>query len=135
MGRPRKSSALRQLEGGRSHSSPIPPEIPLASTAPVPPADLDPVAAQHFAFMVSEFHPAGILKQADGPALAKLAVLWSQFWRAQEAGDINDVCKLSQRWDAAAAKLGLTPVDRVKLSAPQAESADPTEERFFKVMG
>jgi phage terminase small subunit len=134
-GRPRKSSALRTLEGGRSHSSEIPPEIPLDSSAPVLPPELDAVAAEHFTFMVQEFHPVGIIKKCDGPALAKLAVIWSQFWQAQEAGDINATCKLSQRWDAAASKLGITPVDRVKLAVGGQVKTDTIEETYFKVTG
>lgn len=137
MGRPRKPSALRNLEGGRSHSSPIPREIPLASMPNVPelPPGLDEVAAEHFLFMVREFGPAGIIKMADGPALAKLAVVWSEFWKASKAGDVNGMCKMSQRWDAAASKLGIMPVDRMKFSAGGQDKPDATEERFFKVTG
>lgn len=133
MGRPRKPSALKDLEGNRARRD-IPPEIPLHGT-PELPDSLDSVAAEHFTFLSAEFGGAGVLKRADGPALAMLADLWSKYWAASEAGDLDALCKLKQRWDSAASKLGLSVIDRSRLVIAKPEQRDATEERFFKVTG
>lgn len=141
MGRPRKPSATRHLEGNRSRTD-IPPELPLHGT-PELPASLDAVAAEHFTFLAAEFGGAGVLKRADGPALQKLADLWSKYWRASEAWENNPTDKearmavlgFAAAWDRSAARLGLQVIDRSKLLMPAQEKSDATEDRFFKVTG
>src|SRR5262245_23230460 len=131
-GRPRKPSAIRHLEGARGHSNPIPPELPLNGT-PELPDSLDSVAAEHFMFLAAEFGGAGVLKRADTKALQKLSALWSDYWQARDAGDIELSLKISAAWDRGASKLGLSPIDRSRLLIAKHETADPIEERFFKV--
>jgi phage terminase small subunit len=132
VGRPRKPAAVKELEGNRSRRD-IPAELPLHGTPELP--DLDAVASEHFAFLAAEFGGAGVLKRADTPALMKLAQTWSALQRAYECGDLDLFCKLSQRWDSAASKLGLSVIDRSRLMIAKPEQKDATEDRFFKVTG
>lgn len=130
MGRPRKPSALRDLEGNRSRTD-IPPEIELQGT-PELPETLDAVAAEHFAFLAAEFGGAGVLKRADGPALKMLADLWSLYWECRANEDNDTALKVKARWDSAASKLGLQVVDRSKLLGVGTKAkADATELRYF----
>lgn len=133
MGRPRKPSALRASEGNRSRTE-IPEEVPLHGT-PSLPDGLDAAAAEHFTFLAAEFGGAGVLKRADSPALKKLAALWSDYWQAREAGDIDLSLKISARWDAAASKLGIQVIDRSKLMTSKAKEDDPIRSKFLKVTG
>lgn len=132
-GRPRKPAALKALEGNRGRRDPLP-EPPLHGT-PTLPESLDAVAAEHFTFLAAEFGGAGVLKRADGPALAMLAALWSDFWRARDSGDIDLALKVKARWDSAASKLGIQVVDRSRLIVAKQGEADPTEDRFFRTVG
>lgn len=132
MPRPRKPSAIKQLEGNRSRRE-IPPELPLQGFPQAEHADHAGLA--HFRFLAAEFGGCGVLKRADSPALAKLASLWEAYWLAFDACEFDLACKLSAAWDRAAGKLGIQVVDRQKLLAPQAEKPDESEERFFKVTG
>lgn len=132
-GRPRKPSALRELEGNRSRTD-IPAELPLHGTPDLPEM-LDSVAAEHFTFMAAEFGGAGVLKRADGPALAMLAALWSDFWSARDGGDLDLALKIKARWDSAASKLGIQVIDRSRLMMAKAEKSDEIEDQFFKVTG
>lgn len=131
MPRPRKPAATKALEGNRSRRE-ISDEIPLHGT-PELPSSLDSVAAEHFTFLAAEFGGAGVLKRADGPALQMLADLWSLYWacRAMEANDM--ALKVKARWDSAASKLGLQPIDRSRLLAAPREKPDANDERFFRV--
>jgi hypothetical protein len=130
-GRPRKPSALRVLEGNRSRTD-IPKEAELHGL-PECPDYLDAAAAEHFTFLAGEFGGAGVLKRADGPALAMLANLWSQYWAAE---DIDTQLKIKARWDAAASRLGIQVIDRSKLlMGGGKQQADQTEQRFFGVTG
>lgn len=134
MGRPRKPSAVRALEGNRSRTD-IPKEAELHGT-PELPESLNAVAAEHFAFLAAEFGGCGVLKRADGPALAMLADLWATYWELRAAGDIDTALKVKARWDSAASKLGIQVIDRSKLLLGGGRAApDATEERFFKVTG
>jgi hypothetical protein len=134
-GRPRKPSALRQLEGNRSRTD-IPPEPELHGTPQCPKRLVDKGAVEHFKFIAAEFGGAGILKRADSPALAMLADLWAKYWQASDEGDVGAMCKLKQRWDAAASKLGIQVVDRSRLLIGGGKSKpDETEERFFRTVG
>jgi phage terminase small subunit len=132
VGRPRKPAAVKELEGNRSRRD-IPAELPLHGTPELP--DLDAVASEHFAFLAAEFGGAGVLKRADTPALMKLAQTWSLLQTAHTMGDVDGFCKLSQRWDSAASKLGIQVIDRSRLMIAKPEQKDATEDRFFKVTG
>jgi phage terminase small subunit len=144
MGRPRKPSALKDLEGNRARRD-IPPEIPLHGT-PELPDTLDSVAAEHFTFIAAEFGGAGVLKRVDAAALAILADLWSKYWRASEGYDqasdaderhewLKHVRGFRSDWEKQASKLGIQVIDRSRLLIAKPESRDATEERFFKVTG
>lgn len=133
MARPRKSAAVKAAEGNRGKRD-IVPEAVLHGTPELPPG-LHDSAAEHFRFLAAEFGGAGVLKRADGPALAKLARLWQRYWELDEAGDIDLSLKVASAWDRAASRLGLSPVDRSRLLVPKAESSDPTEDKYFRVTG
>lgn len=140
-GRPRKPSALKELEGNRARRD-IPAELPLHGT-PELPETLDAVAAEHFTFLAAEFGGAGVLKRADAPALSMLADLWSKYWRASEAYDADpdddDALKrvrgFKADWEKLASKLGIQVIDRSRLLIQRPGGMDETEERFFKVTG
>ncbi len=133
-GRPRKPAALKALEGNRSRRD-IPAELPLHGTPDLPDWLAGSRARDHFRFLAAEFGGAGVLKRADSPALAMLADLWECYWAASEAKDLDAMCKLKQRWDSAASKLGIQVIDRSRLIITQPQKTDETEDRFFKVTG
>lgn len=143
-GRPRKPSALKELEGNRARRE-IPPEPPLHGT-PELPDTLDAVAAEHFTFIAAELGGAGVHKRIDAPALAMLADVWSKYWRASEEYDratdlevkaewLRHVRGYRADWERQASKLGIQVIDRSRLIVARPEQRDATEERFFKVMG
>jgi hypothetical protein len=132
MGRPRKPSAIKQLEGNRSRRE-IPADVPLHGFPEKSCAGR--TADEHFAFLAAEFGGAGVLKRADSPALWKLAQLWEAYCVAMDCSEFDTAIKLAAAWDRGASRLGLSPVDRSKFMAPAKEKVDPTEERFFKVTG
>lgn len=130
-GRPRKHPALSALDGNPG-KRPLPSDLPLNGT-PETPKWLKGDAVEHFRFLAAEFGGCGMLKRADGPALAKLADLWRHYLAASAAGDVTDICKLSAAWDRAASKLGILVVDRVKFMATGTPTADPKKEKFLRI--
>lgn len=132
-GRPRKPSAIRELEGNRSRTA-IPPDLPLQGVPECPP-QLQGRAKTHFNFVAAELSSIGVTKRLDTEALAVLADLWRHYWQCSDEGDVDGLCKVVAKWSALAGKFGLTPADRAKLMAAPAEKADETEERYFKVTG
>lgn len=132
-GRPRKPSAIKELEGNRARRD-IPLEPPLHGT-PELPESLDSVAAEHFTFLAAEFGGAGVLKRADTAALAKAAQQWSQYWAACDAGEVELSLKIAAALDRSWARLGIQVIDRSKLMIQKPGGMDETEERFFKVTG
>src|SRR5690349_19006468 len=132
MARPRKPSAIKQLEGNRSRRE-IPADVPLHGFPEKTHAGR--TADEHFAFLAAEFGGAGVLKRADSPALAKLASLWEAYWVAMDCGEFSEAVKLAAAWDRGASRLGLSPVDRSKFLVAPKEKPDEAEERFFKVTG
>lgn len=137
MGRPRKSSAVRELEGGRGHSNPIPPDMPLEGFPQLPDSLTGDCAREHFRFVCGEFGAVGFLKRADSPGVEMLAMAWQLAKSAYDAGDVSAFAKCAAAWHKAASALGIQVVDRAKLMAMvgSPEKSDPTEERFFKVTG
>lgn len=132
-GRPRKPSALRELEGNRSRTD-IPPDMPL-SGIPECPRRLTGLAREHFEFVAGELTAIGVTKHLDTEALAMMAQLWGEFWAAAEQHDIDGMCKLSAKWGNLAGKYGLTPADRAKIMATPATKQDPTELKYFSGTG
>lgn len=144
MARPRKPSALKDLEGNRARRD-LPPEVPLHGL-PELPESLDAVAAQHFTAIAAEFGGAGVHKRVDTAALAILADLWSKYWRASVEYDaarsaeerdhwLPKVRGFRADWERQASKLGIQVIDRSRLMVAKQEQADPTESRFFGVVG
>lgn len=142
-GRPHKPKALKDLEGDRGKGRrDAPGDLPLEGF-PECPDGLNAVAAEHFSFIAGEFGPCGVLKRVDGAALARLADLWSKYWRASEMWEADPTDKEARQaviqfggaWERAAGKLGIPVVDRMKIMAAPQAKLDATEERFFKVTG
>lgn len=133
-GRPRKAAAIKELEGNRGRRE-VQPEIALHGTPDLPDWLAGDRARDHFRFLAAEFGGAGVLKRADSPALAMLADLWECYWLASEAKDIDAMCKLKQRWDSAASKLGLSPIDRSRLITARPQKTDEIDDKFFKITG
>lgn len=133
MGRPRKPKALKDLEGNRGKRD-SQPEITLDGV-PDMAHGLDQSAQSHFEFIAAEFGGAGVLKRADGPALAMLADLWAAYWEASQERDRVSMCSLKQRWDSAASKLGIQVIDRSRLITAGRERPDEDEQRFLKITG
>jgi phage terminase small subunit len=134
-GRPRKPSALRELEGNRSRRD-IPPDLPLPGI-PECPDRLTGKAREHFNFVAAELMAIGVTKRLDTEGLAVMGALWSLMWDCFEAKDIDGATKLVAKWSALAGKYGMMPSDRAKLMAAigTPEKPDETEERYFKVTG
>lgn len=132
-GRPRKPSALRELEGNRSRTA-IPPDLPLPGI-PECPDRLGGEAREHFNFVAAELTAIGVTKRLDTPGLSVLASLWAMYWECEQNKDIDGACKVVAKWSALAGKFGLTPADRAKLMVGHEEKPDETEERYFKVTG
>ena len=132
-GRPRKPSAIRHLEGNRSHTD-IPPDLPL-SGFPECPDNLSDKARDHFNFVAAELGAIGVVKRIDGEALAVLADLWRLYWLCSENGDIDGACKVVAKWSTLAGKFGLTPADRAKIMATPVSKPDEDEAIYFGVTG
>jgi phage terminase small subunit len=132
-GRPRKPSAIRDLEGNRSRTA-IPPDMPL-SGFPECPERLQGSAREHFNFVSAELSAIGVTKRIDTDALAILADLWRHYWQCSSEGDVDGLCKVVAKWSALAGKFGLTPADRAKIMSGHEEKTDEIEDRYFKVTG
>lgn len=132
-GRPRKPSAIRDLEGNRSRTA-IPPDMPLTGL-PECPDKLAGEAREHFTFVAAELSAIGVTKRLDSAALAVLASLWGAYWEAVADKDIDGMTKLVAKWSTLAGRFGLTPADRAKLVTNPQGKPDETEERFFQVIG
>src|SRR5690349_17897589 len=118
MGRHRKPSDERNLEGNRSKTE-IPPEPELHGFPEVEHASR--TAEEFFRFIAAECH---WLKRADSPALARLADLQEKYWQASAEANVSDMVKLAAAYDRAASRLGLSPVDRTKLLVAPKEKPD-----------
>lgn len=132
-GRPRKPSAIRDLEGNRSRRD-IPPDMPL-NGVPECPDSLTGRAREHFNFVTAELASIGVVKRLDVEALAVESDLYATYWECSAARDIDGMCKIVAKWSALAGKFGLTPADRAKIMAGNQEKPDEIEDRYFKVTG
>ena len=141
MARPVKPSELRALEGNRSRRE-IPAPLPLQGM-PECPAVLTGEARRHFNFIAAELTAIGITTRLDPEGLTMLGWTWGQFWELATLVELDPentkVAKMAlefqKAWWVAAAKMGITVVDRQRLMAPPTTKADENEERFFKVTG
>ena len=128
MARPRKPSAVKQLEGNRSRRE-IPPELPLQGFPEL--ESVDRTAEGHFRFLAAEF--CCFLRRGDSPAVWKAGDLFEAYCQASAGRDFDAMYKLSAALDRAWGKLGIQVVDRQKLMAPVKEKPDEGEERFFRI--
>src|SRR3954469_2236406 len=82
MGRPRKPTKIRQLEGMRGHNSPLPKNEPEPIGRPRPPVHLSAEAQARWRDIVGSL-PVELLTQADEATLERAAKAWAMY---REAG-------------------------------------------------
>jgi len=140
MARPRKPSAIRRLEGNPGKRA-IPDE-PVGHGQPRVPDYLNEEQRACFAAIVKA-SPVGLLCSADQPTLERAAVAWAQFRectrtigasglliKGHDHRPARNPLLIVQRGAAeelerAGASLGLSPVSRTRLQAPEEVDSDP----------
>lgn len=157
----RKPTALRVIEGNRSHR-PIPegePEFSLPDDVPVPPDFLDAYGREEWDRIAPELYAAGLITVVDTGTLAAYCEAYAT-WRAavvelQRQAKVNDktlagaalvktksgnVIQNPLRGVAntaraamvrIAAEFGLTPSSRANLEGSKRGDEDPAEAKFF----
>ena len=138
MSNPRKPAIVRKLEGNRGHR-PIPREV-IALGRPAPPSHLTASQLERWADIVTSL-PDELLTAADTSTIERMAVAWATFREATAAiqdrtltrgrdGNIVRNPLIFVRATAAAEMhacgllLGLSPLARTRLLAPDQEEPD-----------
>src|SRR5215207_1274341 len=145
MGRPRKPAVVREREGNRSRT-PIPRE-PQGHGKPAPPAYLSPEQRACFVAVV-KMAPAGLLCLADQVVCERMAVSWCTFRectrvlakeglvvRGHDERPARNPLLIVMRQAAdelerAGAALGMSPIARTRLRAPEPQDDDPLAQLF-----
>ena len=140
MGNPRKPAAIRRAEGNRGHS-PIPRE-PQGHGKPTVPDYLSPEQVGCFKAILKNL-PAGIICSADQSTLERAAVAWATYRECvRSIGRTGLIIKghderparhplwiimrgAAEEMDRATASLGMSPLARTRLSAPDEVDDDP----------
>ena len=140
MAPPRKPAAIRTIEGNRS-KRPIPKEIEHIGR-PEPPAGLTPEQLERWQDIVSSL-PVDLLSRADVQVIERMAVAWATFrqacaginksgllTRGQNGEPVyNPLLRVRQaatmEMNECGEKLGLSPLARTRLTAPEEQDADP----------
>jgi P27 family predicted phage terminase small subunit len=140
MARHRKPAAIRELEGNRSRTA-IPKEIAPAGQ-PTPPIGLTAEQLDRWQDIVSSL-PVEVLSRADHQVIERMAVAWATFrqttalinqagllTRGQNNEPVRNpllaVRKLATtEMEACGQALGLSPLARTRLVAPEQENVDP----------
>jgi phage terminase small subunit len=140
MGRPRTPVATLKLTGGfrkDRHEARVDDKI--ATGTPAKPLDLDPTASRVWDTVMASLS-AKALRAADQMVLVGCCVWysrWVEFDRqiAQGQGDPYKLMVMAgvawKNFMAAAAKIGITPVDRTKLDVPVDEKPEDGKAKFF----
>lgn len=139
-GRPRKPAVIRELEGNRSRT-PIPKEIKPGGT-PVAPSRLTEAERERWDEVVATI-PKPVLTAADVQVIERMSVAWAAYRdltdRIRRSGPIlsgqrgvpmlNPLyrawSKAAEEMDRAGMQLGLSPIARTKLTAPEEEDEEP----------
>ena len=140
MARHKKPAAIRMLEGNRSRTA-IPREIATLGL-PEPPAHLTAEQRERWQDIVGSL-PVELLSRADNQVLERMAVAWATFrqttdlinkagllTRGQNGEPVRNpllaVRKLAcMEMEACSHALGLSPLARTRLTAPDQEDTDP----------
>jgi P27 family predicted phage terminase small subunit len=140
MARPRKPAEIRTLEGNRSRR-PIPKEIP-GIGHPEPPTHLTAEQLDRWLDIVGSL-PVELLSRADVQVLERMAVAWAAFrqttilinqsgllTRGQRGEPVyNPLLRVrsaaTEEMHACGQVLGLSPLARTRLTAPEEQDADP----------
>ena len=142
MARPRKPLDVLKVTGAyRADRHADRENAPKPTGEPAMPQWLDEEASAFWQATVPELAAMGVARSVDGPALAGMC-RWYSVWRKADArlqqGD-GDSYKLTveaatgwKNYSAVAAKFGLTPGDREKLSVP--EPGDAASDEFSKLL-
>ena len=138
--RPRKPAAIRELEGNRSRT-PIPREIS-AVGRPEAPTHLSAEELDRWQDIVSSL-PVELLSRADEQCLERMAIAWAAFrqttilinkagllTRGANGEPVRNPLLLirataADEMHACGQVLGLSPLARTRLVAPEQESIDP----------
>ena len=140
MARHRKPAAVRELEGNRSRTA-IPKEIePIGY--PEPPAHLSAEQLDRWNDIVSSL-PIELLSRADVQCLERMAIAWATFRQTTILINQSGLLTRGQRGEAVynplmrvrsaateemqqcSMALGLSPLARTRLVAPESEEVDP----------
>lgn len=139
-GRPPKPSRLRELEGNRGRR-PVTKSIELPSR-PMPPSYLDEQQLTLW-HQIERATPAGVLTLADNQTIERMVVAWSRYRECQhKIGQLSLFMRGSQgqlvmsplvriqhlaarEMHLAGEALGLSPVARARISAPENIDNDP----------
>jgi P27 family predicted phage terminase small subunit len=140
MARHKKPAAVRQLEGNRSRT-PIPQEI-AAIGIPEAPASLTAEQRDRWNEIVGSL-PVELLSRADNQVLERMAIAWATFrqtcalinqsgllTRGQNGEPVyNPLLRIrkvaTEEMEACGQALGLSPLARTRLTAPDQEDTDP----------
>jgi P27 family predicted phage terminase small subunit len=140
MSNPRKAAVIRRLEGNRGHR-PIPHEISTIGR-PEMPEHLTAEQRDRWHDIVNSL-PAELLSRADTQVLERMSVAWATFRQTCAAinqsglltrGQHGEVARnplLAVRklavleMEACGSALGLSPLARTRLTAPDEQDADP----------
>ena len=139
MSNPRKSAVIRKLEGNRGHRA-IPDEL-IALGKPVPPSHLTAAQLDRWTEILASL-PDELLTSADTSTIERMSVAWATFRdctvalgdRTLVRGRDGNVVRNPLLFIRAAAAaemhacglaLGLSPLARTRLTAPEQQDADP----------
>jgi P27 family predicted phage terminase small subunit len=146
MGRARKPTVIRALEGNRGHR-PLPPGEPIGKGRPRMPDYLSAEARELYADIVASL-PEDLLTRADESTLERAATAWAQFREATRQVNASGLLikgllgapvknplltvqkQAAQELEACSAGLGLSPAARARISAPEHVDDDPLEQLF-----
>lgn len=139
-GRPPKPTAQKELEGNPG-KRPLPDCEPKYEGEPSRPDDLSPDAAEFWDSVVARLTRAGVAKEIDTHALRLLAEVWGHLRQAHRLL-LSEPCDKNARiayttyfakWAELAARFGLDPSSRSKLSVVPEEPEGPLSK--FGIVG
>lgn len=128
---PSAMTRWRRKEKAKSISAATVPGVP-----PLP-KKLAGEAALMWPLLIGQLQAAGILSELDGPALRACCECWGLYCSAienckadpKDTDAANNLGKFQKAFEAWVSRLGLSPTDRARITAPQSASND--FERFL----
>ena len=144
VGRPPKPAQVREIEGNRSKRDI--PAVPEPTGMPKPAPALTAEEKGMFRDLVTSM-PDGVYSQADSPTLERFVRAWARYRKCQREIDRNGLLitktpsskvlirnpylnlqrEASDEMHRCSTELGLSPVARMRISAPKNVDTDPLE--------